>query len=84
MQEQPKVEGSTSSKHEGSAHSGDETESQDGNLLEHDRWMFWMKIGVVVTLLVSALALSMTAFLTAKGSEDDQFENQVRLCGLIL
>lgn len=78
MQEQPKVEGSTSSKHESSVQSADETMSQDEHLVEHDRWMRWMKIGVASTLLVSALALALTAFFTTKENEDDEFEHQVR------
>ena len=82
MQEQPKIEGSTSSKPESSLHSEDEIVSQDddGRLVQqqHDRWMKWMKIVVAISLLVSALTLALTAFYMTKENEDDQFENQVR------
>lgn len=78
MQEQPKVEGSTSDKHESSIHSEDDTLSLDDQLIEHDRWLKWMKTVVAVSLVVSALTLTLSVFYKTKENEDDKFENQVR------
>lgn len=80
MQEQPKEEGSTSSKCESSLHSMDEQMSPGSHLLERDPWMKGIKIVVATTMLVSALTLALTAFFMTKNAEDDQFEHQVRQC----
>ncbi|GAX13385.1 3',5'-cyclic-nucleotide phosphodiesterase [Fistulifera solaris] len=76
MKDQPPFEGSSSSKHDSSNDSINESVSQDGLLVAHERWLKGMKVAVGITLILSALTVALTVFYVTKDSENEEFRVQ--------